>query len=72
MVWVELTYSYFVGEYRVGKHLHRFRRVEQAEEFIRQVKDKTVQVRYRESNPDHSVILERDLEMIALLTPQLR
>ena len=72
MVWVELTCSYFAAEYRAGKHLHRFRRTEQAEEFIRQVKDKQIQVRYKESDPDKSVILDRDLEMIALLTPQLR
>lgn len=72
VVFVELTYSYFVGEYRAGKYLRRFRRAEEAEEFIRQVKDKHVQVRYLESNPEHSVILDRDLEMLALLTPQMR
>ena len=72
MVSVELTYSYYVAEYRAGKYLRRFRRTEDAEEFIRQVKDKHVQVRYRESNPEHSVILDRDLEMLALLTPQMR
>jgi len=70
--WVELTYTYFVGEYRSGKHVHRFHREEDADEFVRQVKDKRVQVHYDGSAPDKSVILDRDLEVIALLAPQFR
>ncbi len=70
--WVELTYTYYVGEYRSGKHVHRFRREEDADEFVRQVKDKHVPVHYDGSNPDKSVILDRDLEMIALLAPRFR
>jgi hypothetical protein len=70
--WVELTYTYFVGEYRSGKHVHRFHREEDADEFVRQVKDKKVQVHYNASDPDKSVILDRDLEVIALLAPQFR
>jgi hypothetical protein len=70
--WAEITYSYYVGEYRSGKHVHRFRREKDADEFIRQVKDKRVQVHYNNSDPDKSVILDRDLEMVALLAPQLR
>lgn len=70
--WVELTYSYFVGEYRAGKYVHRFRREEEAEEFIRQVKDKIVDVHYESSDPDCSVILDRDIELITLLSPQYR
>jgi hypothetical protein len=70
--WVELTYTYYVGEYRSGKHVHQFRSEENADEFVRQVKDRRVQVHYDSSDPDKSVILDRDLEMIALLAPQLR
>jgi hypothetical protein len=70
--WVELTYTYYLGEYRSGKHVHHFRREEEADEFVRQVKDKGVQVHYDASNPDKSVILDRDLEVIALLAPQYR
>jgi superfamily I DNA and RNA helicase len=70
--WVELTYTYCVGEYRSGKHVHHFRREEEADEFVRQVKDKHVQVHYEASNPDKSVILDRDLEVTALLAPQYR
>jgi Protein of unknown function (DUF3592) len=68
--WVEITYSYYVGEYRAGKYIRRFRREEHADDFVRQVKDKRVQVHYDSGNPDTSVILDRDLEMIALLAPQ--
>jgi len=67
--WVELTYSYFVDEYRSGTHVHRFKRDEEADEFLRQIKDKRLQVRYNPAKPDESVILDRDLEMVALLTP---
>ena len=70
-VWVELSYSYFVGEYRSGTYVHKLRSEEQAEDFIRQVKDKRVHVHYNADNPERSVILDRDLEMIALLTPQM-
>jgi hypothetical protein len=70
--WVEITYIYYVGEYRTGKHVHRFHREEDADEFVRQVKDKRVQVHYNASDPDKSVILDRDLEVIVLLAPQFR
>jgi hypothetical protein len=70
--WVELTYTYYVTEYRSGKHVHRFRREEDADEFVRQIKDKRVQVHYNASKPDNSVILDRDLEVVALLAPQYR
>ena len=67
-----LPYTYYLGEYRSGKHVHHFRREEDADEFVRQVKDKHVQVHYNASKPDNSVILDRDLEVIALLAPQYR
>jgi hypothetical protein len=67
--WVELTYTYFVEEYRSGKHVHRFRKEEEAEDFLRQIKDKRIQVRYNPVKPDESAILDRDLEMVVLLAP---
>jgi len=70
--WAEITYTYYVEEYRSGKHVHRFRREEDANEFVRQVKDKRVHVHYNASDPDKSVILDRDLEMVALMAPQFR
>lgn len=70
--WAELTYTYFIGEYRSGTYIHHFRREEQADEFVREAKDKRVRVHYNSSNPEKSVILDRDMEMIALLAPQFR
>jgi hypothetical protein len=71
-LWAEITYTYYVGEYRSGKYLRHFRSEEDADQFVRQVNDKRVQVHYNASDPDKSVILERDLEMIALLAPANR
>jgi hypothetical protein len=68
--WAELTYSYYVGEYRSGTYLRGFKREEQADDFIRQIKDKTVRVHYNQADPNRSVLLDRDIEMIALLAPQ--
>lgn len=70
--WAELTYTYYVEEYRSGTHVHRFRKEEEADEFIRQIKDKRLQARYNPAKPDESVILDRDLEMVTLLFPQAR
>jgi len=70
--WAELTYSYYVGEYRAGKYVRHFRSEEQADEFIRQAKDRHMQVHYNSSDPDKSVILDRDIEMVAMLSPEFR
>lgn len=69
--WVELTYTYFVDEYRSGKYVRKFRKEEEAEEFIRKIKDKRLQLRYNPAKPDESVLLEHDVEMQALVAPQL-
>jgi hypothetical protein len=68
--WAEVTYTYYVGEYRAGKYVRRLRRAEEAADFVRQVKDKRVHVHYNPDDPDKSVILDRDVEMIVMLTPQ--
>jgi len=70
--WAEITYSYHVGEYRSGTYIRHFHSEEQAEDFVRQLKNRRIQVRYKESDPENSVILDRDLELIGLLAPQLR
>lgn len=69
--WAEISYYYFVGEYRSGTYVRRFRKEQDADSFVRQVKNKRLQVRYNDSSPEQSVILDRDLEMIVLLNPQL-
>jgi hypothetical protein len=68
--WAEITYTYYVGEYRSGRYVRGFKREDQAGDFVSQLKDKTVRVHYKIDDPDRSVILDRDLEMIVLLAPQ--
>jgi hypothetical protein len=70
--WAEISYTYYVGEYRLGHYVKHFRSEDAAYNFVAQLKDKRVQVHYDGSNPDTSVLLERELEMIALLQPELR
>ena len=70
--WAELTYTYFVDEYHSGTYVKNFRKEDDADEFVRQARDKRLQVHYKESKPETSVILDRDLEMIVLMVPQLR
>ena len=70
--WAEISYSYFVGEYHSGTYVKNFRKEEDADEFVRQVRDKRLQVHYNQSKPETSVILDRDLEMIVLMVPQYR
>jgi len=70
--WAEITYTYFVDEYRVGTYVKNFKREEEADDFVRQLKDKRLQVHYKLTSPDTSVILDRDLEMIVLMVPQYR
>jgi hypothetical protein len=65
-----LTYTYFVGEYRTGKYIHEFSNESDADNFIRTMKDKNVQIRYKESNPDTSVLEQRTIEQHILLTPR--
>lgn len=68
--WATLNYTYYVGEYRLGSYVRHFRGKEQADDFARQLKDKRVHVHYDGSNPDKSVILDRDVEMVAMLAPE--
>lgn len=70
LYWAEITCSFYAGEFRSGTYVRKFRREADAEEFIRQTKGKPIQVHYQEADPEQSVLLDRDLEMIALLKPQ--
>jgi hypothetical protein len=64
-----LNYTYFVGEYRIGKYIHEFMSADEAGDFVRAMKDKRVQIRYKESNPNKSVLEQRTVEQYILLTP---
>jgi len=65
-----LQYSYRVDEYRSGKYTHEFQREADADDFIRQMKDKRVQIRYNQSNPDKSVLEQSAVEQMVMLTPR--
>lgn len=69
--WLEITYSYFADEYRSGTYVRRINKKDDAAGLIRQLRDKRFQVRYDPADPDKSVILDRDLEMVTLLAPQV-
>jgi Protein of unknown function (DUF3592) len=65
-----LQYTYFVDEYRTGKYVHEFQREVDADEFVRQLKDKRLQIRYKQSNPDKSVLEQSVVEQHVLLAPR--
>jgi len=67
---VALQYTYFVEEYRTGKYLHDFPNESEADDFVRQMKDKRVQIRYNQSNPDKSVLEQSVIEQHVLLAPR--
>jgi hypothetical protein len=65
---VQLTYRYYARqEYRYGKYSHQFRKKEAAEQFAEAIRGRSLQIRYREDNPDVSVLMERDLELTGAL-----
>lgn len=66
--WVEVQYRYYaLQEYRYGKYRRHFRKKADAENFAAAIRGRSVQVRYREDNPDVSVVMERDLELTGAL-----
>jgi hypothetical protein len=65
-----LQYTYFITEYRTGKYVHEFARETDADDFVRQLKDKRVQIRYKQSNPDNSVLEQSIVEQQAQLAPR--
>ena len=67
---VALQYTYFVEEYRTGKYLHDFPNESEADDFVRQMKDKRVQIRYNQSNPDKSVLEQSVIEQHVMLAPR--
>jgi hypothetical protein len=67
---VVLQYTYFVGEYRTGEYLHDFASESEADDFVRQMKDKRVQIRYDQSSPNKSVLQQSVVEQHVLLAPR--
>jgi hypothetical protein len=65
-----LQYTFFVDEYRTGKYIHEFSSESEADDFVRQLKDKRLHIRYTESNPDKSVLEQSVVEQLVLLAPR--
>jgi hypothetical protein len=64
-----LTYSYCVGEYYSGKYTHEFAKEEEADDFIRQMRDKRILIRYKESKPSVSILEQSMVEQTVALSP---
>jgi hypothetical protein len=67
---VTLEYSFFLQEYHYGKYIHEFPKKSDADEFARTMQNKRVQIRYKQSNPDKSVLEQSVIEQHILLTPR--
>lgn len=66
-----LQYTYYVdGDYRTGKYTHEFAKETDADDFVRQIKDKRVPIRYKPSNPNNSVLEQSVVEQHTQLTPR--
>lgn len=66
--WVEISYRYYARqEYRFGKYRRHFARKAAAEAFADAIRGRNIQVRYRDDNPNESVVLEQDLQMTGVL-----
>ena len=65
-----LQYTYFVDEYRTGKYTHEFPKETDADDFVRQLNNKRVPIRYSQSNPNKSVLEQSVVEQHAQLTPR--
>jgi len=64
-----LQYTYFVREYLTGEYTHEFSSEANADAFVRLMKDKRVQVRYKRSNPRKSVLEQSVVEQHIMLGP---
>ena len=66
--WVDVAYRYYAQqEYRYGKYRRHYTRKAAAEAFAEAIRGRSVQVRYRDDNPNDSVLLEQDLQMTGVL-----
>jgi hypothetical protein len=61
-----LQYTYFVREYRTGEYFHELSTQADADAFVRLMKDKRVQVRYKRSNHGKSVLEQSVVEHLML------
>ena len=53
---VNLTYTYFVNGYRAGDFAQEFRREQKAWDFSHRMKGRRIQIRYKKSDPEISIL----------------
>ena len=58
---VTLQYCYFAGEYHSGTYFQQFPREIDADDFVRQIKDQRVPIRYNPRDPAQSVLAQTTL-----------
>jgi len=68
---VQVGYRYYaMQEYRYGKYRRHFRSKAPAEQFADAIRGRSLQIRYDETKPEVSVLMERDLELVGALQGQ--
>jgi hypothetical protein len=65
-----LTYIFFLEEYHTGKYTHEFSKEDDANDFVRNMRDQRVHIRYKQSNPGKSVLEQSVVEQHILLAPR--
>jgi len=65
-----LQYSYFAGEYHTGTYVHEFARESGADDFVRQITNQRLAIRYNPNKPDKSVLEQSVVEQQAQLSPR--
>ena len=68
----DLAYYYFVdGHFYAGYHRRSFTTAVAAQRWVEQMRNDTVQVRYKSGEPGRSLLLEEDLASAAVVAPAL-
>src|SRR5579859_1905912 len=57
-----LQFTYFVGEYHTGVYTHEFARETDADDFVRQLTNQRIPIRYNPTNPEKSVLEQSVVE----------
>jgi hypothetical protein len=65
-----VSYIFFLEEYHTGKYTHEFSKESDADDFVRNMRDQRVHIRYKQSNPDKSVLEQSVVEQHILLAPR--
>jgi hypothetical protein len=59
---VNLTYTYFVGKFRAGDFAQEFKKEHEADAFAHAMRDRRLQIRYKQSDPEISIVDRSSME----------